>query len=123
MANVDTRTVARDSLFLLAEIELDGADARHRVKVRNLSSGGMMGEGGLRVTPGTHMTIHLRRVAPVKGTVAWVQESQFGVAFADDVDPQAVRGLPNAEIRHDAPRYTRNYNAASDRPAGPVRKI
>ncbi|MCB2050587.1 MAG: PilZ domain-containing protein [Novosphingobium sp.] len=123
MANVETRAVARDSLFLLAEVELEGIDVRHRVKVRNLSPGGMMGEGGPRVVPGTHMTVHLRNVAPVQGTVAWVQDSRFGVAFADDVNPQAVRGSPHPHMHHDAPRYTRNIKTRADRPTGPVRKI
>ena len=36
MSNVDTRQVNRDSLFLLAQVRVDGQDSVSRVKVRNL---------------------------------------------------------------------------------------
>lgn len=42
MSNVDTRQVDRDSLFLLAQLRVDGRDEVTRVKVRNLSAGGMI---------------------------------------------------------------------------------
>ena len=52
MSNVDTRQVNRDSLFLLAQLRVDGQDAVCRVKVRNLSAGGMMAEGEAKVMRG-----------------------------------------------------------------------
>ncbi len=47
MSNVDTRQLSRDSLFVMAKVrvEEDTSGAEHQVKVRNLSSGGMMAEG------------------------------------------------------------------------------
>jgi PilZ domain len=91
MTGVDTRSVARDSLFLLADIRIEqGADA-HRVRVRNLSDGGMMGEGNLRVQRGNRLTIELRNIGAVAGTVAWVQDSRFGIAFDDEIDSQLAR--------------------------------
>jgi len=114
MSNVDTRQVNRDSLFLLAQVKVDGQDAPYRVKVRNLSAGGMMAEGDARVMRGALVMVELRNIGWVEGTVAWTQDDRFGIAFVDEIDPTAVRGpaapAPEA-IEFDAPRYTRNHHA------------
>jgi hypothetical protein len=52
MTGVETRSVARESLFLLADIRIEQGEELHRVRVRNLSDGGMMAEGNLRVQRG-----------------------------------------------------------------------
>lgn len=91
MTGVDTRSVARDSLFLLADIRIEQATEAHRVRVRNLSDGGMMGEGNLRVQRGNRLTIELRNIGAVAGTVAWVQDNRFGIAFDDEIDSQKAR--------------------------------
>lgn len=91
MTGVDTRSVARDSLFLLADIRVEQATEAHRVRVRNLSDGGMMGEGNLRVQRGNRLTIELRNIGAVAGTVAWVQDNRFGIAFDDEIDSQKAR--------------------------------
>jgi hypothetical protein len=110
MSNVDTRQVNRDSLFLLAQLRVDGQDVVHRVKVRNLSAGGMMAEGEARVTRGSLVMVELRNVGWVEGSVAWKQGNRFGIAFVTEVDPVVVRapGGPQAPD-FDAPRYTRNH--------------
>ncbi|HET9629555.1 MAG TPA: PilZ domain-containing protein, partial [Novosphingobium sp.] len=82
MSDSDNRNISRDSLFILAELRLDGREDEHRVKVRNLSSGGMMAEGSVKVTRGERVEVNLRNVGWVEGSVAWVQDSRFGVAFA-----------------------------------------
>lgn len=91
MTGVETRSVARDSLFLLADIRVEQASDVHRVRVRNLSDGGMMGEGALRVQRGNRLAIELRNVGEVGGTVAWVQDNRFGVAFDEEIDSQKAR--------------------------------
>lgn len=91
MSGVDTRNINRDSLFLMADLRLEGDTAVHRVRVRNLSSGGMMAETDLRVLPGTRVTVELKNVPPVDGSVAWVHDQRFGVAFAEEIDPKAPR--------------------------------
>ena len=48
----ENRQIARDSLFVMADLRLPGSAAEHRIKVRNLSAGGMMGEGAVRVARG-----------------------------------------------------------------------
>jgi hypothetical protein len=112
MSNVDTRQVNRDSLFLLAQLRVDGQDAVYRVKVRNLSAGGMMAEGEVRVTRGALVMVELRNIGWVEGSVAWKQDNRFGIAFVDEIDPVVVRGAGGPQVPDfDAPRYTRNHQS------------
>lgn len=114
MSGVETRSVGRDSLFLLADIRVEQNADAHRVRVRNLSDGGMMGEGNLRVQRGHRLTIELRNIGVVGGTVAWVQDNRFGISFDEEVDSQKARrplqgnedpapGVVNASRHHRAP--------------------
>jgi hypothetical protein len=108
MANVETRQVERDSLLLIAQLRINGAGAEYRVKVRNLSAGGMMAEGDAPVARGTVLAVGLRNVGWVEGSVAWKQDNRFGIAFVDEIDPKVVRepvasGAPDRS----SPRYTR----------------
>jgi hypothetical protein len=91
MTGVETRSVARDSLFLLADIRVEQNAEAYRVRVRNLSDGGMMGEGHLRVQRGHRVSVELRNIGAVGGTVAWVQDNRFGVAFDEEIDSQKAR--------------------------------
>ena len=91
MTGVETRSVARDSLFLLAEIRVEQSAETHRARVRNLSDGGMMGEGQLRVQRGHRVVVELRNIGAVNGTVAWVQDNRFGIAFDEEIDSQLAR--------------------------------
>jgi hypothetical protein len=91
MKDVETRQVNRDSLFLLAQVRLDGQNDTIRVKVRNLSSGGMMAEGAVKVSRGQLVSVELRNIGWVDGTVAWKQDDRFGIAFIDEIDPKLVR--------------------------------
>ncbi len=91
MAGVETRSVARDSLFLLADVRVENDAETRRIRVRNLSDGGMMGEGNLRVKRGHRLEIELRNIGPIGGTVAWVQDNRFGIAFDAEIDSQKAR--------------------------------
>ena len=91
MSTPETRHVDRDSLFLLAQLRLDGADDVYRVKVRNLSPGGMMAEGDVMVQRGMLVFVELRNIGWVEGTVAWRQENRFGIAFVEEIDPKKAR--------------------------------
>lgn len=96
MSGVETRNIARDSLLLLAEARLDGASEVFRIKVRNLSGGGMMAEGQMSVVPGNHLQINLRNIGWVPGAVAWVQGDRCGIAFNHEIDPRRVRSNATA---------------------------
>ena len=86
MGQSERRQEDRSSLFQLADLQVDQDPACYRVKVRNLSSNGMMGEGGVKVVCGTRLTVNLRNIGDVAGTVAWVQDARFGVAFDEEID-------------------------------------
>jgi hypothetical protein len=125
MSGVDTRHINRDSLFLMAEVRVEGDSAGHRVKVRNLSAKGMMAEGEVSVTRGARVIVELRNLSAVEGSVAWVQDNRFGVAFAREIDSTAPRtAVGNGDLA--TPRYVR---PASILPSGipvetgPLRKV
>ncbi len=106
MTGVDTRHINRDSLFLAADVRVEGDSAGNRVKVRNLSAGGMMAEGEVQVMRGARVTVELRNLPPVEGSVAWVQDNRFGIAFAHEIDPKAPRtAVGKGDIS--TPRYVR----------------
>lgn len=120
MDGSESRQVARDSLFLIADLRLEGALADHRIKVRNLSEGGMMGEGDVRVARGVVVEVNLRNIGWVRGSVAWVHETRFGVAFAEPIDPHLARVKPDS-AGETAPRFTRSPETF--RRPGLVRKV
>ena len=113
MSNVDTRQVNRDSLFLLAQVRVDGQDAVTRVKVRNLSAGGMMAEGDSKVARGSLVAVELRNIGWVEGSVAWKQDNRFGIAFVDEIAPTVVRAPASSSgaADYEIPRFTRNHQA------------
>jgi PilZ domain len=91
MSNSETRQVDRDSLFLLAQLRVNGDDTVYRVKVRNLSAGGMMAEGDVAVSRGASVFVELRNIGWVEGSVAWKHETRFGIAFVDEINPKKAR--------------------------------
>lgn len=90
MAQVERRQQDRASWFQLADLQLEQDPSHYRVKVRNLSRTGLLGEGGVKVTCGTRLTVNLNNIGAVAGSVAWVQDDRFGVAFDEEIDPQTV---------------------------------
>ncbi len=119
MEGNENRQIVRDSLFVLADMRLDGADDEHRIKVRNLSAGGMMGEGPVRVVNGGAVFINIRNIGWTEGTIAWVQGSRFGIAFLEEIDPKVARAP--LKIGEGSPRFTKVPIPASDKAA--MRKI
>ena len=91
MAENDHRQLSRDSLFLMAELRVPGQEALARVKVRNLSAGGMMAEGAVKAVRGTLIEVSIRNVGWVEGAIAWVQGDRCGIAFSEDIDPMVAR--------------------------------
>ncbi|WBY16820.1 PilZ domain-containing protein [Erythrobacteraceae bacterium WH01K] len=111
MSGVDTRHIARDSLFLMADLQIGDGSPASKVKVRNLSNGGMMAECdpaiASRVQGGTHLSVQLRNIGWVEGTVAWVQDNRFGIAFSREIDAADARARPANTNDSDTPRYVR----------------
>lgn len=125
MTNLETRSVSRDSLFLLANIRVEQQGETHRVRVRNLSDGGMMGEGSMRVQRGNRLEIELRNIGVVHGSVAWVQDNRFGIAFDDEIDSQLARRPLDVASDNDASTIERSWAHKAPKPPSQesVRKI
>lgn len=101
----------RDSMFVKAVLRFPTSGDEREVRVRNISSGGLMAEAPLRTPRGDPIEVHLRNIGWVSGKVAWVAESRFGIAFDYPIDPKmlSVRESSGYEI----PRYL----AKIDQPA------
>ena len=123
MGDSGQRQIARDSLFVLADLRLAGMDTVHRIKVRNLSPVGMMGEGAVRVVRGSPVSVNIGNAGWVEGSIAWVQESRFGIAFRDEIDPKLARAPQAAKAANDGLLIHRPVAALAARGDGPLRKI
>lgn len=84
------RSGARDSLMLTAQLKLEGKPET-QVRVRNLSSGGLMAEYAAPVAQGTPLEVDVRGVGWVSGRIAWCAEGRVGIAFDKEVDPLLAR--------------------------------
>ena len=105
MSNSDDRQIGRDSMFLLADLRIDGIPGEQRVRVRNLSSGGVMAEGAEGVVRGQLAWVNLRNLGWTKGAVAWVRNNRCGITFDTAIDPRMARS-PLA-VGEGTPRFVR----------------
>ncbi|WP_187334399.1 PilZ domain-containing protein [Novosphingopyxis iocasae] len=106
----------RDSLFLQADVRIPGKCNATRVRIRNLSAGGLMAEAPVEVERGDVVHVDLRNVGDVSGKVAWTAEGRFGVAFDHPIDPKQVRKpVGSADTR---PNFIRKLDIMG-RPIGP----
>lgn len=119
MTDMDHRQLARDSLFLMAEVRLVGSEAEYRVKVRNLSARGMMAEGPMTVQRGSQIEVNLRNLGWVQGVVAWIQDNRFGIALMTEIDPKLARAP--LVIGEGTPRFVKA--PISFHGIGPLRKV
>ena len=84
------RIGARDSLLLSARLRTsDGVDMT--VRVRNLSSGGLMAEYAQPIALGMPVRVELRGIGAIDGRIAWTAEGRIGIAFDREIDPMAAR--------------------------------
>ena len=120
MSESEHRNIARDSLFVMADLRIDGVGGEFRVKVRNLSSGGLMADGDVSVLRGMPVAVNIRNIGWTEGTVAWVQDSRFGIAFRDEIDPKVARAPVAAG--DGTPRFVRPVLASIPEPSR-LRKI
>ena len=96
MEHPDQRQVLRDSLFVLARLVIDGRQDEVQVRVRNLSNGGLMAEGPVKVVSGTPVKVDIRNIGWVSGAVAWVQDNRFGIGFNQEIDARLARAPDGA---------------------------
>jgi hypothetical protein len=87
---VHRRAAERHSLFLHATLRR-GDGPPLTMRIRNLSSGGMMAEIGEPFENGDHVAIELRGIGSLDGTVMWREDKRIGIAFAREIDPRMAR--------------------------------
>ena len=104
MSSFETRSIDRDSLFIMADIRFDGEPTPTRVTVRNLSAGGMMVEREMWVKRGQRVAVDLKSIGMIAGVVVWVRSPRFGIAFEQEIDPKLARNQVFGGAR-EAPAY------------------
>jgi PilZ domain len=125
MGDNEHRQIARDSLFVLADLRVDGLEGEHRIRVRNLSSGGLMAEAPLKVQRGQVVWTNVRNIGWVEGSVAWVQDTRFGIAFREEIDPRIARAPSQSSDEPEFKVRRPLYSSAPDSvpPGAGLRKI
>jgi hypothetical protein len=82
----------RDSLFVLARLRPEGETGESdTVRVRNVSSGGLMADASDQYRPGTRVEVELDGIGLMKGSVAWSEAGRIGIAFDHPVDKSRAR--------------------------------
>ena len=84
-----TRSESRDSMFLAAT--LHRAKGEIRLRVRNLSAGGLMGETSDSFETGEAVELELRGIGRIAAHIAWTAPQRIGVAFDQPIDPRLAR--------------------------------
>lgn len=84
------RSAPRDSMFLMAVMRRPGG-ADVTVKIRNLSSGGMMAESPVSFSRGDVIEAELRGIGNIMGKIAWTAGGRIGVQFDMQIDPRLAR--------------------------------
>ena len=85
------RTATRDSLLLAAMMRHPQLAEPVKVRVRNLSAGGLMAEYPDPMEAGAPVEIEVRGVGWVSGKVAWSTDGRIGVAFEKEINPKDAR--------------------------------
>ena len=85
------RAEDRTSMFLQAELTPHDGRAPETCRVRNVSVGGVMCETRITYTRDERVSVTLRSVGTVDGTVKWVSSNRVGVSFDEPIDPHALR--------------------------------
>lgn len=85
------RHESRDSLYILAKIRVAGGVGAEPIRVRNLSSSGLMAEAAVLYAVGTQIIIELKSLPRVVGRVVWATEGRMGIAFNSEIDPRKAR--------------------------------
>ena len=122
MSAIDTRNLKRDSLFLMADVRVEGSLTSERVKVRNLSDGGIMVEGPLIASSGQRVVVSLKKIGDIGGVVAWNQSARIGISFDEPIDASMARTSLKGEMS-EAPRYARPAVAPHETHIWSVRKV
>lgn len=82
----------RDSLFVFAQLRFEGdGGAGDTVRVRNVSSGGLMADASDHYRTGSRVEVDLEGIGTMSGAVAWSEAGRIGVAFDHPIDKSLAR--------------------------------
>ena len=92
----------RQNLMLMANLRVAGGEQR-RVRVRDISEGGLKVVAPATPASGTAIRIELPHLGWLGGTVAWVKGGSFGIRLNAAIDPAVVRQpVTGSYVRPDA---------------------
>ena len=115
----DTRDKSRESIFLGAVISLGNQRQSLNVRVRNISSGGMMIDLAGPHPKGLAVFAEMKGIGEVRGRIAWSTENRAGIVFDRAVDPKLARHTPVPAPA--APLYARPLYDPARRPGLGIR--
>lgn len=99
-----SRTQARESIFLSARVRFASLNDVISVRIRNISSGGMMVDCDQPVGPGETLEVEIKNIGRVRGRIAWRTDNRMGIAFNFPIDPKRARMKADPDILE--PLYT-----------------
>jgi hypothetical protein len=104
-AAAKARNAARDSMMLQARLHRVESTARGEItlRIRNLSSGGLMADCTEPLTAGEQVVLDVRGIGEITGRVAWSHDGHIGVAFDTPIDPRQARKTVVVPKRPGAP--------------------
>jgi hypothetical protein len=87
------RVRKRDSLLLMGTIKAAGDYARdtQQIRIRNLSSTGLMADSKVEYDLGAHVEIGLRGIGLLQGEIVWIRDGRMGITFRETIDPKRAR--------------------------------
>jgi len=83
----------RDSMLLMGTIKASGDYVRESqpIRIRNLSSTGLMAASRLAYDEGASVEVTIPGVGPVLGEIVWIRNGRIGVTFTAPIDPMRAR--------------------------------
>lgn len=87
------RVRQRDSMLLMGTIKAAGDYARDTqpIRIRNLSSTGLMADSQVAYDQGAVVEVELRGIGIVAGEIVWVRDGRMGITFSETIDPKRAR--------------------------------
>ena len=113
------RDKSRESIFLGAVVHIGDETQSRNVRVRNISSGGMMIDLPGPQPRGLLVIAEMKGIGDVRGRIVWSTENRAGIAFEKVVDPKLARHTPAPP--HATPTYARPPADQSRRPGLAIR--
>jgi hypothetical protein len=83
-----------------------------KVRIRNISTGGMGGRSEIVIEPWQRVALMLPAIGTVAGRIAWVRHGLFGIQFDSPIDPDQAVVVPT--VRQSDHVVPPRYQPATD---------